>query len=57
MLAEDGLRKVGARTWDHSRIIDPVRVAGPERMLTWGARGVRYSDFDASSGFTTSAAW
>ena len=57
MLAEDGRLEAGARIWDHSRIIDRdrVRVAGPERMLTWGARRVRYSGFDAISAVVASA--
>ena len=58
MLAENGPLEAGARIWDHSRLIDRVRPEGSERMLTRGARRVRYSDFNAisaavaSGGFT-----
>ena len=61
MLAGDGLLEAGARIRDHSSISDRVRVDGPERMLTGGARRVRHSDFDAisaavaSGGFTAAS--
>ena len=61
MPAEDGLLEAGARIRDHSSISDRVRVDGPERMLTGGARRVRHSDFDAisaavaSGGFTAAS--
>ena len=54
----------GFRIWDHAVVlvhVDGVRAAGPERMLTAGARRVWCSDFDAmsaavaSGGFTAAS--